>query len=356
MLVDEAEIYIKGGNGGDGCTSFRREKYVPRGGPDGGDGGNGGNVVVVATPGVDTLLDFKGKHHWIARNGQPGMGKKMFGKNADDLVLRLPIGTLMYDRDTGVLIKDLDEMEECICIAEGGKGGRGNAKFATATHQAPMQSEAGTDGQERWLKLSLKLFADVGLVGLPNAGKSTILSRLSKARPKIADYPFTTMQPHPGIVELSGNRRYVMADIPGLIEGAHEGAGLGDEFLRHIERTRVLLHVVDVGSDLTPGTPEQSYWTIRGELEKYSQKLADKEEIIVANKVDLTDGRQAAETFAKAIGKDVLPISAVAGIGLPKMTEMLWKLVEASKDPEEKAKEEPQDELPMRTPPHLRES
>jgi GTPase len=356
MLVDEAEIYVRAGNGGDGCASFRREKYVPRGGPDGGDGGDGGSVVVVATPGVDTLLDFKGKHHWVARNGQPGMGKKMYGKNADDLVLKLPLGTLMYDRNTGILIKDLSEMNERICIAEGGKGGRGNVKFANATNQTPLQSEAGTEGQERWLKLSLKLFADVGLVGLPNAGKSTILSRLSKARPKIADYPFTTMQPHPGIVELSGGRRYVMADIPGLIEGAHEGAGLGDEFLRHIERTRVLLHVVDVGSDLTPGTPEQSYRTIRGELEKYSQKLADKPEIIVANKTDLTDGREAAEAFAREIGQPVLPISAVAGIGLPEMTEKLWKLVEASKDPDEKAMEDPAVPLPMRTPPHLRES
>jgi len=356
MLVDEAEIYVRGGHGGDGCASFRREKYVPRGGPDGGDGGDGGNVFVVATPGVDTLLDFKGKHHWIARNGQPGMGKKMFGKNADDLVLKLPLGTLIYDRGTGVLIKDLDQMNERICIAEAGKGGRGNTYFAGPTNQTPLQSEAGSEGRERWLKLSLKLFADVGLVGLPNAGKSTILSRLSKARPKIADYPFTTMQPHPGIVELSEGRRFVMADIPGLIEGAHQGAGLGGEFLRHIERTRVLLHVVDVGSDLTPGTPEQAYRTIRGELEKYSKELAEKPQIIVGNKTDLTDGPEAAQAFAAAIGRNVLPISGVSGIGLQPMAEKLWNLVDASKRAEQKDAGNLQPELPMRIPPHRRES
>lgn len=355
MLVDEAEIYVRAGNGGNGCVSFRREKYVERGGPDGGNGGDGGNVIVVATAGVDTLLDFKGRHHWIARNGQPGMGKKMAGKSAEDLILKLPLGTLIYDRDSGLLIKDLDRLRERVCIARAGKGGRGNAYFAGPTNQTPLEAEPGTEGQQRWLRMELKLFADVGLVGLPNAGKSTILSRVSKARPKIADYPFTTMQPHPGIVELSGGRRFVMADIPGLIEGAHEGAGLGDEFLRHVERTRVLLHVVDVGSEPTSGAPKQAYRTIRGELEKYSKKLAEKPEIIVASKTDLTDGREAARALADAIGDQVLPISAVSGIGLPVMIEKLWKLVEASKRPEENVDNDTSPELPMRVPPHLRE-
>jgi len=356
MLVDEAEIYIRAGKGGDGCVSFRREKYVDRGGPDGGDGGHGGAVIAVATSGVDTLLDFKGKHHWIARNGQPGLGKKMAGKSATDLHLRLPLGTLIYDRDTDVLLKDLDTLDEPVCVAEPGRGGRGNAHFATSTNQTPQDAEPGTEGQERWLRLELKLFADVGLVGLPNAGKSTLLSRLSRARPKIAPYPFTTMQPHPGIVELSGTRRFVMADIPGLIEGAHEGAGLGDAFLRHIERTSVLLHLVDVGSDLTPGSPQDAYRTIRNELERYSPELAAKPEIIAGTKVDLTDATEQAKKLADAIGKDVLPISAVAGIGLDRLTERLWTLIEANRSRPEEDNEGEDVEPPMRQPPHKREA
>ncbi|MEK7710992.1 MAG: GTPase ObgE [Planctomycetota bacterium] len=332
MLVDRAEIYVRAGKGGDGCVSFRREKFIPKGGPDGGDGGDGGNVYVVATPGVDTLLDFAGKHHWIAESGRPGMGKKMFGKKGEDLVLNLPLGTLIFDRDTDILIKDLGVHGERICIAQAGKGGRGNVKFATSTHQTPRESEPGTPGQERWLRLELKMFADAGIVGLPNAGKSTLLSRLSRAKPKIADYPFTTLEPQLGIVELPGLRRFVLADIPGLIEGAHEGAGLGDAFLRHIERTRVILHVVDVGSEYATMPPAEAYATIRGELSKYSEKLASKEELVVANKVDLTGGADAAKDLSDAIGKDVLPISAVAGIGLPEMVERLWDVIRRAKE------------------------
>ncbi|MDO8632151.1 MAG: GTPase ObgE [Phycisphaerales bacterium] len=332
MLVDRAEIYVRAGKGGDGCVSFRREKFIPKGGPDGGDGGDGGNVYMVATPGVDTLLDFAGKHHWIAESGRPGMGKKMFGKKGEDLLLKLPIGTLIFDRDTDILIKDLGVHGERICIAQAGKGGRGNAKFATSTHQTPREFEPGTPGQERWLRLELKMFADAGIVGLPNAGKSTLLSRLSRAKPKIADYPFTTLEPQLGIVELPGLRRFVLADIPGLIEGAHEGAGLGDAFLRHIERTRVILHVVDVGSEYAAMLPAEAYATIRGELSKYSEKLASKEELVVANKVDLTGGADAAKSLADAIGKDVLPISAVAGIGLPEMVERLWDVIRRAKE------------------------
>ncbi len=344
MLVDQAEIYIRAGKGGDGSLSFRREKYIPKGGPDGGDGGDGGHVFAVATPGVDTLLDFAGRHHWLAKNGQPGMGKNMSGKMGEDLFLRLPAGTLIYDRDSNLLIKDLATLDEAVCIAEGGKGGRGNARFARPTHQTPREFEPGTPGQERWLRLELKLIADVGLLGLPNAGKSTLLSRVSKARPKIADYPFTTLEPQLGIVELSDHRRFVMADIPGIIEGAHEGVGLGDAFLKHIERTRVLLHVVDVGSEYAAVSPIEAYQTIRSELSKRSSKLAQKREIIVANKIDLTGADEAADALADAIGKPVLPVSAVAGKGVQRLMEASWSLVQEIKSMEENDVEERSEE------------
>lgn len=327
MLVDRAEIYVRGGNGGHGSVSLRREKYEPKGGPDGGDGGLGGSVLAVATPGVDTLLDFKGRHHWIAQNGQPGMGKKMAGKDGADLILKLPRGTLIFDRETGVLLRDLDEHGQQICVAAGGKGGRGNVHFATSTHQTPREAEPGGEGEERWLRLELKLFADVGVVGLPNAGKSTLLSRMSQARPKIAEYPFTTLQPQLGIVELPGHRRFVMADIPGLIRGAHEGAGLGDEFLRHIERTSVIVHLIDVGDPYAAAKPAEAYSVIRGELEKYSEKLAEKPELVVASKVDLTGGHDHADELASTIDKDVLAISAVAGMGLQELGERIWSLL-----------------------------
>ena len=332
MIVDQAEIYIRAGKGGDGCVSFRREKFVPKGGPDGGDGGDGGGVYAVAAPDVETLLDFAGRHHWIAKNGQPGMGKNMTGRDGESLVLELPMGTLLYDRETGILIKDLSIPGRRVCIAEGGKGGRGNARFATSTHQTPREAEPGTAGQERWLRLELKLIADVGIVGLPNAGKSTLLARLSKARPKIADYPFTTLKPQLGIVELSDHRRFVMADIPGLIEGAHEGAGLGDAFLRHIERTRILLHLVDVGSTCVSMPPIQAYRALRKELEKYSPELAHRDEIIAAAKTDLSGAEEAAREFAEAIGEEVLPISAVTGTGVAVLAERLWRRVRQVKD------------------------
>ena len=333
MIIDEAQIYVRAGRGGHGCVSFRREKFVPKGGPDGGDGGNGGSVFAQAAPNVETLLDFASRHHWIAKNGQPGMGKNMTGKCGDDLTLMLPVGTLLYDRDTDILIKDLNVPGQKVCIAEGGKGGRGNARFATATHQTPREAEEGTLGQERWLRLELKLIADVGLVGLPNAGKSTLLGRLSKARPKIADYPFTTLKPQLGIVELSEHRRFVMADIPGLIEGAHEGAGLGDAFLRHIERTRIILHLVDVGSEYSGMSPEDAYRTIRRELNKYSPALAAKEEIVAATKIDLTDGETAADALSDFVDQDVLPISAVTGKGIDGLVQRLWTAVQEVKQP-----------------------
>ncbi len=351
MFIDEAEIYVRGGDGGHGCVSFRREKYVPKGGPDGGTGGDGGHVYAVATPGVETLMDFTGKHHWIAKNGLPGEGKQKTGKNGDDLDLRLPPGTMIYDRDTGVLLKDLTELGERVSMAAGGKGGRGNKAFATPTQQAPREAEPGTPGEERWLKLVLKLIADVGLVGLPNAGKSTLLANMSKASPKIAPYPFTTLRPQLGIAELSGFRRIVIADIPGLIEGAHEGAGLGDAFLRHIERTRVIVHLVDLFPPDGDPSAAEAYTTIREELTKFSTTLADKPELIVATKTDIdpeaVDERVAA--LRSAINKPVTTISSATRSGLDVLGEAMWKLVD-----EQKPAAEPEPEKPEIIPPHLR--
>lgn len=346
MFIDHAEIYVKGGNGGDGCLSFRREKYIPKGGPDGGDGGDGGNVLAVGTPGVETLLDFAGRHHWKAQNGRPGAGKNMSGRSGEDLILNLPAGTLIYDRDTGVLLKDLTTFGENVPLAEGGKGGRGNARFASATHQVPREFEKGTLGRERWLRLELKLIADIAIVGLPNAGKSTLLSRISKAKPKIGAYPFTTLHPNLGVAELPGLRRLILADVPGLIEGAHEGAGLGDEFLRHIERTRVILHVVDVGSEHHEIPPAAAYRAIRGELTKYSAALAEKPEIIAGAKIDLTDGEAGAVALAEAIGMDVLPVSAVSSIGLAPLLERLWTEVRDRAAAEEQAEATPGPDAP----------
>jgi len=328
MFVDEAQIYVRGGGGGNGCVSFCRERFRPKGGPDGGDGGRGGSVYAVATEGVETLLDFAGKHHWIAPPGRPGRGAQCTGRDGADVHIKLPPGTLIYDRDTGVLLKDLTECGKPVCIVAGGVGGRGNKKFATPTHQTPREAEDGQPAQERHLRLELKLIADVGLVGLPNAGKSTLLSCLSKATPKIADYPFTTLRPQLGIAELSGFRRLVLADIPGLIEGAHEGTGLGDAFLRHIERTRIIVHLVDVAPPEGSPTPTEAYETIRNELANFSQALAEKPELIVANKMDLTGADEALQTLREHVGAPVWPISAVARRGLNELTEHMWKLVQ----------------------------
>ncbi len=334
MFVDEAEIYVKGGNGGHGCVSFRREKFIPRGGPDGGDGGDGGSVYLEACPDIDTLMDFAGHHHWKAENGKPGKGKNMTGKSGEDKIVRVPLGTLVYDKETGLLLKDLTEPGQRVCVAEGGKGGRGNKHFASSTQQAPRYAEPGMPGKERTLKLELKLIADVGLVGLPNAGKSTLVSRVSAAKPKIANYPFTTLNPILGIVEISRHRRFVIADLPGIIEGAHEGAGLGDEFLKHIERTRVLLHLIDIAPFDGP-KPIEAYQIIRNELEKYSDVLANKPEIIVANKMDLTSAKERFEEFRQQINKPVYAISAVTGQGVSELMEVLWQSVQDSKSKEE---------------------
>jgi GTP-binding protein len=330
MFVDEAKIHVKAGDGGNGCISFRREKFVPKGGPDGGDGGRGGHAYFEAVADKDTLLDFAGKHHWRAENGKHGQGKNMFGADGADLVIRVPAGTLIYDTDFDLLLKDLSEVGMKVLVCRGGKGGRGNKAFATATNQAPRECEPGKPGQERNLRLELKLIADVGLVGMPNAGKSTLLSRCSAARPKIASYPFTTLEPVLGIVELTGFRRFLMADIPGLIEGASQGAGLGHDFLRHIERTKIIVHILDImptdGSD-----PVANYHAIRQELAQYSETLARKEEVIVANKIDLDPDGTLTEDLRERLGQDLVPISAATGQGIKGLTELLWQKVKAVK-------------------------
>jgi len=328
MLIDRAIIFVRGGNGGHGSLSFRREAHVPLGGPDGGDGGNGGSVILKATAGIDTLLDMAGRHHWNATNGQPGRGKSCFGKFGDDLVIPVPPGTLVYDDRTGQLIDDLDAPDKTLLVARGGKGGFGNEHFKSATHQTPRETTRGEEGEEKRLRLELKLIADIGLVGKPNAGKSTLLSRITAAKPKVADYPFTTLEPNLGIAELSGHRRMILADIPGLIEGAADGAGLGHEFLRHIERTRILVHIID--ADPTDGSdPIDSYHVINRELRDYSSVLADKPQIIALNKVDLLGGDEdahaAAELFARELNLPVVPISAVTGFGTRDLLEQCWQ-------------------------------
>jgi len=330
MFVDQAQIWIKAGDGGHGCVSFRREKFIPKGGPDGGDGGDGGDVYFQAVENLDTLIDFAGKHHWQAQRGQSGSGNNKHGANGDDLVIKVPPGTLIYDTDLDLLLKDLSEIEVKVRVCRGGRGGRGNKSFATATNQTPRNSTPGKPGQERNIRLELKLIADVGLVGMPNAGKSTLISRCSAARPKIADYPFTTIEPVLGIIELSDFRRFVMADIPGLIEGAHAGAGLGHDFLKHIERTTLLVHILDImptdGSD-----PAENYKAIRSELEKHSKALAAKQEIIVANKTDLDPGGETVEELREKLKTQVHAISAVTGSGIKELSEFLWQEVKKLK-------------------------
>lgn len=324
MFIDQAKIWVKAGDGGNGCLSFRREKFIPKGGPDGGDGGDGGDVYFQAVANLDTLLDFAGKHHWQARNGQPGSGSNKHGSDGDDLIIKVPPGTLIYDLDLDLLLIDLSEIGAKARLCLGGKGGKGNKAFATSINQTPRYTEPGQKGQERNIRLELKLIADVGLVGMPNAGKSTLISRCSAARPKIADYPFTTLEPVLGIVELSGFRRFVMADIPGLIEGAHAGAGLGHEFLKHIERTKLIVHILDImptdGSD-----PAENYNAIRTELERHSKTLAQKPEIIVANKIDLDPDGEIVQNLRSNLDKDLHPISAVTGQGIKDLTELLWQ-------------------------------
>ncbi|WP_146345282.1 GTPase ObgE [Falsiphaeobacter marinintestinus] len=313
-FLDLAKVYIRSGGGGSGCISFRREKYIEYGGPDGGDGGKGGSVWAEAVDGLNTLIDFRYQQHFFAKSGQPGMGRQRTGKDGDEIVLRVPVGTEILDEDQETVIADMTEVGQRVQLARGGNGGFGNLHFKSSTNQAPRRANPGQPGVERTLWLRLKLIADAGLLGLPNAGKSTFLAATSNARPKIADYPFTTLAPNLGVVGVDG-AEFVIADIPGLIEGAHEGRGLGDRFLGHVERCSVLLHLVDGTSE----TIAEDYATIIGELEAYGGHLADKPRVTALNKVDALDDEERDEakvTLEQAVGRSVLMMSGVSGEGV----------------------------------------
>jgi GTPase len=327
QFIDEAVIHVKAGAGGDGSAAFRREDGVPRGGPSGGDGGNGGSVIAVADPRLASLLDFKYRRHYDAPRGEDGRNKDQYGARGADLTLRVPVGTVLYDEADGAELADLSEPGGSYVLARGGIGGRGNIHFKSPWNQAPTKAEPGTPGEQRTVRLELKLLADVGLLGFPNVGKSTFISRVSRARPKIADYPFTTLVPNLGVVQLSDERSFVIADIPGLIEGASEGAGLGHQFLRHVERCRVLLHIVEATFTTGPErTPLSDYHVINAELARYAPDLASKPQVVVLNKTDATESDLVAETrraFAD-VGVDLLTMSAATGEGTGAVLERLW--------------------------------
>ena len=339
-FLDQAKVYLRSGDGGNGCVSFRREANVPRGGPDGGDGGRGGDVVAVCVEGLNTLIDYRYRQHFKAARGTDGMGKARYGAGGKDSLLELPVGTQVFTEDGETLIADLTAPGERIVLAEGGQGGRGNIHFKSSTNQAPRRADQGTPGREKWVWLRLKLIADAGLVGLPNAGKSTLLSVVSAAQPKIADYPFTTLYPGLGVVE-TDDRAFVLADIPGLIEGAHEGKGLGDRFLGHVERCRVLLHLVDVTQG--PEAAVDAYRTVREELDAYGGGLPDKRQMVALSKCDaaLPDDIAACRSaLADAGAGDVHEISAVAGDGMTEVLRLLGDAIDADKAEESAAETE----------------
>nr|WP_206155548.1 GTPase ObgE [Caldanaerobacter subterraneus] len=341
VFIDTARIYIKAGDGGNGFISFRREKYVPYGGPDGGDGGKGGDVIFIADPNLSTLLDFKYKRKYIAENGENGKSKNQYGKDGEDLYIKVPVGTTIINDETGEVIADLIKPYQKAIVLKGGKGGRGNAKFATPTLKTPRFAESGEKGREMWVRLELKLLADVGLVGFPNAGKSTLLASCSRARPKIANYPFTTLTPNLGVVEHKG-KSFVMADIPGLIEGAHRGEGLGHDFLRHIERTKMLIHVVDV-SGSEGRDPVEDFEKINEELRLYDERLVTLPQIVAANKMDLPEGKEKYLRFEEEIkkrGYEVYPISALTKEGLDALLDKTIEIL--SSIPAEKIEEVPE--------------
>jgi len=341
MFVDEVAIHVAAGDGGRGCLAFRREKFVPRGGPSGGDGGHGGSVIVVASPHTNTLINYRFHPEFAADRGGHGEGSNRTGRTADNLELPVPIGTLVYEKtgdpaEPWRLLADLTTEGQRVVVARGGRGGLGNARFATSTNRAPRKVQPGEPGEVKDLRLEMKLLADVGLVGFPNAGKSTLIARVSAARPKIADYPFTTLTPNLGVVGLSGDRSFVVADVPGLIEGAHRGLGLGHQFLRHLERTRVLVHVVDVSS-ASGRDPVADLDTVRDELERYQPTLAAKPQLVAADKVDAVDDEArvtSLERRAKALGLPFFAVSGVTGEGLPALLEAVWRTLARRDDAE----------------------
>ncbi|MGD8702565.1 MAG: GTPase ObgE [Desulfosarcina sp.] len=327
-FIDEVRITVQSGNGGAGCVSFRREKYIPKGGPDGGDGGRGGDVVLKPTTKKRTLYHLQFNRLYKAQNGTGGQGSNRAGKAGDHLIIELPPGTLVVDADSGEILKDLVDPDEVFVVAKGGRGGLGNARFKSSTHRTPRFAQPGEPGQTLHLHLELKLLAEVGLVGLPNAGKSTLVASLSAARPKIADYPFTTLTPNLGVVQTNHREPFIVADIPGLIEGAHTGTGLGIRFLRHVERTRVLVHLVDIAA-IDPDHPLRDLETVNRELHQYSQVLAQKPQMVVLNKMDVEWADDAAELFKAAYGEgDLFPISAATGMGLDRLTTALCNLLD----------------------------
>lgn len=319
-FVDRTRIFVKSGKGGAGCVSFRRERYIPYGGPDGGNGGHGGSVIFVVKNNLRTLYKLKMQKRFVAKNGQPGMGKQKSGKDGDDIIIEVPPGTVIYDDETGMLLKDFDSACEKYVFLKGGKGGKGNMNFATSTNQAPRYAQPGLEGKELFLRIELKLIADIGLVGFPNAGKSTLLSVVSAAKPKIADYPFTTLTPNLGIFKIE-HESFVMADIPGIIEGASEGAGLGLQFLRHIERTKVLLYVINLDSE----DYLSQFHDLQQEVRKYSEKLSTKPYIIAASKLDIENGREKLEELKNELNNDLLGFSSITTEGIK---QLLYKLKE----------------------------
>ncbi|TDQ37972.1 GTPase ObgE [Aureibacillus halotolerans] len=331
MFVDDVKVFVKGGDGGNGMVAFRREKYVPKGGPAGGDGGNGGDVVFKVDEGLRTLMDFRYQRHFKADRGENGMSKNQHGKNSAPMIVKVPPGTVVHDEETGEIIADLTDHASSAVIAKGGRGGRGNSRFATPANPAPELSENGEPAQERTIRIELKLLADAGFVGFPSVGKSTLLSVMSAARPKIGDYHFTTIKPNLGVAETEDNRSFVIADLPGLIEGASQGLGLGHQFLRHIERTKVIVHVIDMAG-IEGRDPIEDFHTINEELKQYQLRLAERPQVVAANKMDLPDAEANLDAFRKAIGDDVtiVPISAVTRQGLRELSFAIADLVDTT--------------------------
>ena len=330
MFIDRARIFVQSGKGGDGMSSFRHEKFVPKGGPNGGDGGQGGNVALVADRNVNTLVDFRFRRLFKAKPGGKGEGSNKYGRNAEDLVITVPLGTIVKDEETGQVMADLSRDGQRAIVAKGGRGGRGNWHFRTSANRTPTFAERGEPGEERWLRLELKVLADVGLLGYPSVGKSSILRKVSAAQPEVAAYHFTTLNPILGVVNLPDHRSFVMADIPGLIDGASEGVGLGHDFLRHIERTKILIHVIDV-SGIEGRDPIEDYEKINAELAKYSEKLSRKQQIVAANKIDLlgdSDNLERLMDYMAAHGVEVYPICAMTGEGMDKLLERVWTMLE----------------------------